>query len=62
MGAVVSPDGFMAGDDDDVGPLLDWLGNGDVAWRARLGARFGEKSTALDARSSSCLTRARTPR
>jgi dihydrofolate reductase len=32
MGAVVSLDGFMADDNDDVGPLFDWLGNGDVAW------------------------------
>ena len=33
MGAVVSLDGFMADDDDGVGPLFDWLANGDVAWR-----------------------------
>ena len=32
MGAIVSLDGFMADDDDAVGPLFDWLGNGDVAW------------------------------
>ena len=32
MGAVVSLDGFMADDDDGVGPMFDWLGNGDVAW------------------------------
>ena len=32
MGAVVSLDGFMADDSDGVGPLFDWLGNGDVAW------------------------------
>jgi dihydrofolate reductase len=32
MGAVVSLDGFMADDNDGVGPLFDWLGNGDVAW------------------------------
>ena len=32
MGAIVSLDGFMADDDDGVGPLFDWLGNGDVAW------------------------------
>ena len=31
MGAVVSLDGFMADDNDGVGPLFDWLGNGDVA-------------------------------
>lgn len=32
MGAVVSLDGFMADDDDGVGPLFDWYGNGDVSW------------------------------
>jgi dihydrofolate reductase len=32
MGAIVSLDGFMADDSDGVGPLFDWLGNGDVAW------------------------------
>ena len=32
MGAVVSLDGFIAADDDGVGPLFDWYANGDVAW------------------------------
>ena len=32
MGAVVSLDGFIADDSDDVGPLFDWYGNGDVTW------------------------------
>ena len=32
MGAVVSLDGYIARDDDAVGPLFDWYGNGDVAW------------------------------
>jgi dihydrofolate reductase len=32
MGAVVSLDGFMADDNDGVGPLFDWYGNGDVTW------------------------------
>jgi dihydrofolate reductase len=32
MGAVVSLDGYMADDGDGVGPLFDWLGNGDVSW------------------------------
>jgi hypothetical protein len=32
MGAVVSLDGFMADDDDGIGPLFDWIGNGDVEW------------------------------
>jgi dihydrofolate reductase len=30
--AAVSLDGFIADDNDDVGPLFEWLGNGDVAW------------------------------
>jgi dihydrofolate reductase len=32
MGAVVSLDGFIADDNDEVGPLFDWYGNGDVSW------------------------------
>ncbi len=32
MTAVVSLDGFIADEDDRVGPLFDWLGNGDVEW------------------------------
>ena len=32
MGAVVSLDGFIADDNDGVGPLFDWLANGDVTW------------------------------
>ncbi|CAA9471760.1 MAG: hypothetical protein AVDCRST_MAG58-3960 [uncultured Rubrobacteraceae bacterium] len=32
MGAVVSLAGFIAEDRDDVRPLLDWYGNGDVTW------------------------------
>ena len=31
MGAVVSLDGFIADHRDDVRPLFDWYGNGDVA-------------------------------
>jgi dihydrofolate reductase len=30
--AAVSLDGFIADDDDEVGPLFDWLGTGDVSW------------------------------
>lgn len=30
MQAVVSVDGFIAGPDDQVGPLFDWYGNGDT--------------------------------
>ena len=32
MGAIVSLDGFMADENDGIGPLFDWLGNGDVTW------------------------------
>ena len=32
LGVVVSLDGFIAEDNDDVGPLFDWYGNGDVTW------------------------------
>jgi hypothetical protein len=32
MGGVASLDGFIAADDDDVGPLFDWYVNGDVTW------------------------------
>ena len=32
MGAVVSLDGFIADDNDGVGPLFAWYGNGDVTW------------------------------
>jgi dihydrofolate reductase len=32
MGAVVSLDGFIADDNDGVGPLFDWYANGDVTW------------------------------
>jgi dihydrofolate reductase len=32
MGAVMSLDGYMADENDGVGPLFDWFGNGDVAW------------------------------
>jgi dihydrofolate reductase len=39
-GAVVSLDGFMADDNDEVGPLFDWYGNGDVTWAFE--GSFGE--------------------
>jgi dihydrofolate reductase len=32
MGAVVSLDGYIADDQDHVGPLFDWYANGDVSW------------------------------
>ena len=32
MGAVVSLDGFIADNNDEVGPLFDWYGNGDITW------------------------------
>jgi len=31
LAATVSLDGFIADENDDVGPLFDWYGNGDVA-------------------------------
>ena len=30
--AAVSLDGFIADVDDGIGPMFDWLGNGDVSW------------------------------
>jgi dihydrofolate reductase len=30
--AAVSLDGFIADDNDDVGPLFDWLDSGEVSW------------------------------
>jgi hypothetical protein len=30
--AAVCLDGFMADDDDGIGPLFEWPGNGDVSW------------------------------
>lgn len=30
--AAVSLDGFIADDNDEVGPLFDWLGSGDASW------------------------------
>jgi dihydrofolate reductase len=30
--AAVSLDGFIADDNDGVGPLFDWMGNGDFSW------------------------------
>ena len=30
--AAISLDGFIADDNDEVGPLFDWLGTGDVSW------------------------------
>lgn len=30
--AAVSTDGFIANENDEVGPLFDWLGSGDVEW------------------------------
>ena len=32
MGLALSLDGFIADDDDRVGPLFDWMSNGDVSW------------------------------
>jgi dihydrofolate reductase len=43
MGAVVSLDGFIADDNDGVGPLFDWYGNGDVTWS--FPGSFGESQS-----------------
>lgn len=32
MGAVVSLDGFIAYEDDTIGSMFDWFGNGEVEW------------------------------
>ncbi len=37
MHAVVSVDGFIAGEDDDVGPLFEWYFNGDMPIADRAG-------------------------
>jgi hypothetical protein len=48
MGAVMSLDGFMADDNDGVGPLFDWLGNGDAAWSFP-GSDFESRTTQASA-------------
>ncbi|MEU6847271.1 dihydrofolate reductase [Streptomyces sp. NPDC046716] len=44
MHAVVSVDGFIAGTDDQVGPLFDWYGNGDVPIVEGAGFRVSQVS------------------
>ena len=39
MGAIVSLDGYIADENDGVGPLFDWFGNGDVEWTWSEGGR-----------------------
>jgi dihydrofolate reductase len=46
--AAVSLDGFIADDNDGVGPLFEWLGNGDVAWTLP-GAEHEARSTQASA-------------
>jgi dihydrofolate reductase len=46
--AAVSLDGFIADDNDGVGSLFDWLGNGDVAWSLS-GAHDEARSTQASA-------------
>src|SRR5688572_25363015 len=48
MGAVVSLDGFIADDNDDVGRLFDWLGNGEVTWSFP-GAEYKAQTTQASA-------------
>jgi dihydrofolate reductase len=47
LDAVVSVDGFIADDNDQVGPLFDWYGNGDVA------ATFGDPDRVFHVSKSS---------
>ena len=35
MGAAVCPDGFIVDESDELGPLFDSLGSGDVSWSWR---------------------------
>jgi hypothetical protein len=49
-GAVVSLDGYIAREDDDVGPLFDWYGNGDVEWRWSKDRLTSSSSSASQAR------------
>ncbi|MCQ4212197.1 dihydrofolate reductase family protein [Streptomyces longispororuber] len=44
MHAVVSVDGFIADAEDQVGPLFDWYGNGDVPLSADGGFRVSKAS------------------
>jgi dihydrofolate reductase len=46
MHNVVSLDGFIADDNDDIGPLFDWYGNGDTAPVEGSGFRMGAESAA----------------
>jgi dihydrofolate reductase len=45
MGAVVSLDGYIAYDDDTVGPLFDWFGSGDVEWQASERHEYTNRTT-----------------
>jgi hypothetical protein len=58
MGAVVSVDGFIADDNDDVGPLFDWLGNGDVIWSFP-GADYQARTTQASADSRTEVSKER---
>jgi len=44
--AAVSLDGFIADDNDDIGPLFDWLGSGDIGWSWPGGQDEGRTSRA----------------
>ena len=44
--AAVSLDGFIADVDDRIGPLFDWLGNGDVEWTWTEGHEDSVRTTA----------------
>jgi hypothetical protein len=44
MHAVASVDGFIADEDDDVGPLFEWYCNGDLPIVDDAPFRLGERS------------------
>ncbi|MGH2797573.1 MAG: dihydrofolate reductase family protein [Thermoleophilaceae bacterium] len=46
--AAVSLDGFIADDNDDIGPLFEWLGSGDASWSLP-GAEHEARSTEASA-------------
>jgi hypothetical protein len=45
MHNVVSVDGFIADDRDDIGPLFDWYHNGDVPLTADDGMKVSQPSS-----------------
>jgi dihydrofolate reductase len=56
MGAVASLDGFIADDNDDVGPLFDWYGNGDVTSAELIRSQYRDMATVVIGRRLFDLT------